>query len=95
MNNLAAFAWGCAGSGAHEIVIFCNAVRDSKNCRLPIEYRKPAFVVARILLIAVAGVLAAAWGISQPIQGIALGAATPQIMLRLERLRLGVQTHGD
>jgi hypothetical protein len=38
----------------------------------------------------VAGVLAAAWGIAQPIQGVALGAAAPRLMLGLERLRLGL-----
>lgn len=36
----------------------------------------------------VAGILTAAWGISLPIQGIALGAATPRIMQELERFRV-------
>ncbi len=86
MNGLEAFGWGCAGSVALEVVLFCNAVRTSKTYRLPALYRRPAFVASRFLLIVVAGVLAAAWGISHPLQGIALGAATPRLMQEFERL---------
>jgi hypothetical protein len=90
MNALEAFGWGCAGSAALEVVLFCRAVRGSKNGRLPQYYRRKTFIVGRALLMLVAGVLAAAWGIAQPIQGVALGAAAPRLMLGLERLRLGL-----
>jgi hypothetical protein len=90
VNGFEAFGWGCAGSAALEVVLFCTILRKSKTCRLPALYRRPAFVVGRVLLIIVAGVLTATWGISQPLQGIALGAATPQLMKQFERLRLRV-----
>lgn len=90
-----AFGWGCAGSASLEVVQFCRAVRGSKNGRLPPLYRTKVFIVGRVLLIIVAGVLAAAWGISQPIQGLALGAAAPRLMLGLERLRLGLPTEEE
>jgi hypothetical protein len=86
VNSIEAFFWGCAGSAAIEVVLFCNAVRRSKTCRLSAPYRRPAFVVGRLLLIPVAGLLTAAWGISHPLQGVALGAATPRLMEELERL---------
>jgi len=88
MNGFEAFCWGCAGSAAHEVVLFCNAIRSSRTRRIPQPYRTPAFVVGRVLLTVVAGILTAAWGISLPIQGIALGAATPRLMQKLERLSL-------
>jgi len=51
-------------------------------------------VVGRILLILVARLVAAAGGITQPIQGLALGAAAPRLVLRLERLRLDLPSEG-
>jgi hypothetical protein len=90
MNPLEAFGWGCAGSFALEVVYFCAAVRKSQ--RLPHYYRKKTFVVGRVLLMVVGGVVAAAWGIRQPIQGLALGAAAPRLMLALERMHLGTPT---
>jgi hypothetical protein len=90
MNPLEAFGWGCAGSFALEVVHFCGAIRGSKNGRLPHYYRKTTFIVGRALLMVVGGVLAAGWGIAQPIQGLALGAAAPRLILVLERLRLGI-----
>ena len=90
MRPLEAFGWGCAGSFAIEVVLFCRAVRSSKYGCLPQYYRRKTFMVGRVLLIIVAGVLAAAWGITQPIQGLALGAAAPRLMLGLQRLRLGL-----
>lgn len=90
MNPLEAFGWGCAGSFALEVVHFCRAVRESKTGRLPHYYRKKTFVVGRVLLMLVGGVLAAGWGIAHPIQGLALGAAAPRLILGLERLRLGI-----
>jgi len=87
MTGMEAFGWGCAGSAAHEVVLFCSAVRRSKTCRLPQPYRSPAFLIGRALLTLVAGVLTMAWGISLPIHGIALGAATPRLILKLEKFR--------
>lgn len=88
MNPLFAFGWGCAGNIAVEIVLFCNAVRQSRSGRVPVLYRNPAFVIARILLGVVGGLIAAAWGITLPLQGFALGAAAPRLVLSLARLRL-------
>ena len=88
MSLLEAFGWGCAGSCALEVVHFCHAVRESQ--RLPQYYRKKTFIVGRMLLMLVGGVVAAAWGIAQPIQGLALGAAAPRLILALERMRLAI-----
>ena len=87
MSPLGAFGWGCAGSFALEIIQFCHAVRHSRSNRIPTPYRRPAFIVGRTLLVLVAGIVAAAWGITQPLQGLAIGAGTPQLMLSLTRFR--------
>jgi hypothetical protein len=87
MRPLSAFGWGCAGSFALEIVLFCHAVRQSKSNRIPSPYGRPAFIVGRALLVFVAGIVAAAWGITQPLQGLAVGAGAPQLMLSLTRFR--------
>lgn len=95
MNGVEAFGWGCAGSAASEIVSSCAAIRRDRASRLPQLYRRPAFLIGRALLTLVAGALTAAWGISQPIQGFALGAATPRIIRELERLRFGLSDRED
>jgi hypothetical protein len=87
VNSLTAFGWGCAGSFAIEVVLFCDAVRHSRANRIPALYRRPGFILGRMLLVVVAGLVAAAWGISQPLQGLAVGAGTPQLMLSLTRFR--------
>lgn len=94
MNPLNAFGWGCAGSFALEIVLFCNAVRHGRRNRIPALYRRPAFILGRMLLVVVAGIVAAAWGITQPLQGLAVGAATPQLMLSLTRFRFTASAGG-
>jgi len=86
--RLEGFGWGCAGSFAHEVVLFCEEVRTSKTCRWPAPYTRPAFLAGRALLIVVAGVFTSAWGISNPLQGIALGAATPRLMQKFGQLGL-------
>jgi hypothetical protein len=88
MNPLEAFGWGCAGSFALEVVHFCHALRESQH--LPHYYRRKTFIVGRVLLMLVGGVVAAAWGIAQPIHGLALGAAAPRLILALERMRLPI-----
>jgi hypothetical protein len=87
MSPLQAFGWGCVGSLAVEIVLFCQAVRTSPDNDIPPLYRKTAFMIGRILLVAVAGCIAAASGTTQPMQAVAIGAATPQLVLALYRLR--------
>jgi hypothetical protein len=95
MTPLDAFGWGCAGSFALEVILFCHAVRQSRSSRVPALYRKPAFIVARTLLVLVAGLVAAAWGITQPLQGLAVGAGTPQLMLSLTRFRFAPGARED
>jgi hypothetical protein len=87
MNSLQAFGWGCAGSFAIEIVLFCQAIRQSRNNCVPAVYRRTAFILGRILLVVVAGVVAVAAGITQPMQGLAVGASAPRIILALYKLR--------
>jgi hypothetical protein len=87
MSPLQALGWGCAGSFAVEVVLFCQAVRHSRDNHVSSLYRTKAFMVGRILLVAVAGTLAAAWGITQAMQGVAIGAGAPQLVLALYRLR--------
>ena len=84
MDRAAAFGWGFLGSLAIEVVVFCRKVRGDRSSRIPALYRKPAFIVGRVLLALVAGVVAAAWGINQPIQGLVLGAGTPRLVVWLE-----------
>jgi len=88
MINLAAFGWGCLGSGAVEIVHFCHGLRSSRSHAIPSLYRSPAFLVARVALVLVAGGIAAAWEITRPMQAVAVGAGAPQLVLALCRLRL-------
>ena len=58
MSAQEAFCWGFAGSIAIEVVLFCNQVRGCRSGRLPSLYRRPAFLVGRVLLAVVAkGVL--------------------------------------
>src|SRR5579872_5146931 len=57
VGQVAAFGWGCCGSIAIEVVLFCNAVRRSRGTQVPLLYRKPAFLLGRSLLVLVAGVL--------------------------------------
>jgi hypothetical protein len=84
---LEAFGWGCVGSLAVEIVLFCRAVRNGAGNAVPSFYRRPAFIVGRTLLVALAGCIAVASGITQPMQGIAVGAGAPQLVLALYRSR--------
>lgn len=84
-----AFGWGCAGSAALEAVRFCERLRTSKSGRIPVEYLRSGFWVRRLLLALVAGTVAAAWGVAQPIQGLALGASAPRLMMTFERSQIG------
>ena len=94
MTAYVAFGWGVAGSVSLEVVLFCAMVRGARSCRVPVLYRRPAFIVGRVLLALVAGLLVSAWGISQPLQGIALGAATPCILLEFGRDRSDAASRG-
>ena len=85
----AAFGWGCAGSAAVEAVRFCERLRKSKRGRIPVEYLRSGFWLGRVLLALVAGTVVAAWGIAQPIQGLALGAAAPRLMMTFEHSQIG------
>lgn len=78
-----------------EVVTFCHTLRQNKRCLVPALYRRPAFIAGRILLALVAGIIAAAWGITLPIQGLALGAAAPRLILSLENFRLPAPGKGD
>ena len=49
VNSLNAFGWGCAGSFAIEVVLFCDAVRNRRANRIPALYRRPAFILGRAL----------------------------------------------
>jgi len=95
LSPLSAFEWGCVGSAALEVVLFCHAVRSSRRCRVPARYKKPAFIIGRMLLTLVAGAVAVAWGITHAMQGLAIGVATPRLILSLENLRLPALTKGD
>ena len=88
MDGVEVFLWGFLGSVALEVVLFCDAVRRQRGGRVPAVYRRPAFLVGRALLALVAGVVVVAWGIREPIQGLALGAAAPRLILWLENYRL-------
>jgi hypothetical protein len=76
-------------------VLFCHAVRSNRSCRVPARYTKAAFIIGRILLTLVAGAVAVAWGIRDPMQGLAIGVATPRLILSLENLRIPPVPKGD
>jgi hypothetical protein len=87
MSDLGAFGWAFVGSVAHEVVLFSGHVRTRKDRRFPALYRNAAFLIARLLLAMVAGVVAAAWGINLPIEAFAIGVAAPRIVLSFGRMR--------
>jgi hypothetical protein len=86
VTNAEAFVWGFCGSLALEIVTFCQVLRKSRTGKLPAIYRSRAFLIGRLLLAVVAGIVSAALGLTQPIQGFVTGAATPQLVLSMEQL---------
>lgn len=82
MTPFAAFAWGAAGSLAVEIVTAYHAI-TANDGNLPKRYAKLPFLLVRGLLAIIAGGLAVAYGIQQPLLALNVGAATPLIIKTL------------
>lgn len=84
MTPLSVFLWGMLGSISIEIVNAYNAI-NLNGGDLPPKYGKLPFVIVRILLSFMAGGLAVAYNIQQPLLAINIGAATPLILQSLSR----------
>ena len=78
------FVWGCGGSAAVEIVALTK-VYYAQNFQLPFRYKLWHFYLLRVVLAAIGGGLAVAYGIQQPILAANIGAATPLIIEALTR----------
>jgi hypothetical protein len=78
------FAWGFSGSLAVEIVSIYGYLSKDSN-KLPDRYKKVLFWFIRLLLAIVAGGLAMAYKIENPILAINIGAATPLIIQALAK----------
>jgi hypothetical protein len=82
MTTLQTFVCGVAGSVAVEVVTLYQHY-DSEPIKVPERYSKVGFWVVRLLLSAVAGALAVAYDIQQPLLAANIGAATPLIVKTL------------
>ena len=78
------FAWGLLGSAAVEMVTLLGYYSAGAT-RLPLRYRRVGFWIARSILSVLAGLLAVAYEIDQPILAFNVGAATPLIVTFMAR----------
>ena len=84
MNALETFAWGLGGSLAVEIVEFVK-LYYRRRFSPPYRYKLWHFYVLRVILAAVGGGLAIAYGIDKPLLAANIGAATPLLIEALGR----------
>lgn len=78
------FLWGFGGSAAVEIITLYGHFNDD-NKSLPARYCRIGFWIVRLLLAVIAGGLALAYNVKNPILTIHVGAATPLIVQTLAR----------
>lgn len=78
------FLWGFCGSAAVEVVNLYIYFNKDDNT-LPSRYRRTGFWIIRVLLAIIAGGLALAYNIENPILAINIGAATPLIVQTLTK----------
>lgn len=84
MPPLEIFFWGFSGSAAVEIVnLYSHFNKDDD--KLPYRYRRIGFWIIRLLLAIIAGGLALAYNIENPVLAINIGAATPLIVQTLAK----------
>jgi hypothetical protein len=67
-----------------EIVAAYRAI-TANHGRLPVRYKRVPFYIVRLFLAAVAGGLAVAYGIQNPLLAVHVGAATPLILQTFAR----------
>ena len=72
------FALGAFGSLAVEAVNIIRAYEAGRP--LSVRYRRPVFIITRVLLAVCGGVLAWAYGINNNILAIHIGASAPLIL---------------
>jgi hypothetical protein len=77
-----AFLWGFGGSCAIELVTAFQLYHAPKIV-FPPRYRRKMFWVIRFAIAVLAGILAVAYDIDQPLLAINVGAATPLIIQTL------------
>jgi hypothetical protein len=73
------FVWGVGGSLAVEIV-YLHQYLQTEPYHIPERYRKVSFWIVRLALAGIAGGLAVAYAIEDPILALNVGAATPLII---------------
>lgn len=82
MSPLEQFWWGFGGSMAVEFVTMWKRY-DAGHTTLPARYSSFPFWAVRIVLAAIAGGLAVAYGVTQPLLAANVGAAAPLIIKTL------------
>ena len=84
MTSLDIFLWGAGGSIAVE-VLEISKVYYKQRYTLPYRYKLWHFYVIRLILAAIGGGLAIAYGIDKPLLAANIGAATPLLIEALAR----------
>jgi len=84
MSLFEAFMWGFAGSAAVEIANVYQVYQD-ENIKMPARYKLIMFWVVRIMLAIIAGGLAIAYNINNPILAANIGASAPLILQALSQ----------
>ncbi len=79
MSPINAFFWGFIGSAAVEVITIIGYFSHNPPT-LPERYRRFGFWVTRIFLAMIAGGLAIAYKIENPVLALNIGAATPLII---------------
>ena len=87
MTTIDVFLWGVGGSIAIEVVNLYHIYQPNKIV-IPTRYTKISFWIIRSLLAIMAGGLAVAYNIDNPILAVNIGAATPLV---LQALSKGIQ----
>lgn len=84
MTMVEAFLWGFAGSISVEIVNLYQ-VFQSENIKIPQRYKSKLYWFIRISLAVIAGGLALAYKINNPLLAANIGASTPLILQALSQ----------
>ncbi len=79
-----AFAWGCGGSIAIELVSILQ-IYHREPIVVPSKYRRVGFWVVRLLVVLASGGAAVAYKIDNPVLAINIGASAPLIFQSLAK----------
>lgn len=93
MTSLEVFLCGCAGSIALDVTALARHIQTTRKRRLPHYYYSFGYYVVRSLIACMAGGLALAYGIQQPLLAINIGAAAPMLIVAFSQGVGGAATH--